>query len=204
MARQGARGVWHPISGPWDTVCDALGYLRAGLSPANPGWQASHYTLEKFPIAPAPIGTVPLVVGGVGKRRTPHLAGRFADEYNVYPSDVEGMRARIDLAHAAARDAGRDPDDILLSSAGQVLTAATRVEYDEKRAEAAARAGITADELEHMYEERGTPRGTFDEVAALMETYATLGVSRFYLQRSTDFDRDDEAALIVELAAAGR
>ena len=65
-------------------------------------------------------------------------------------------------------------------------------------------AGITADELEHMYEERGTPRGTFEEVAALMEAYATLGVSRFYLQRGTDFDRDDEAALIVELAAAGR
>lgn len=47
-------------------------------------------------------------------------------------------------------------------------------------------------------------RGTFDEVAVLMETYATLGVSRFYLQASADFARDDGAAYAVELAAAAR
>ena len=183
---------------------EALSYIRAGLSASNPGWQGHHYSLEEFPLLPAPLGPIPLVVGGIGKQRTPQLAGRFADEYNVYASqDTEAMMARIDVARAAAREAGRDPAAILLSSAGQVLAGATRAEYDEKLAQLAATTGVTPTEMEEQLEQMRAPRGTFDEVCDLFEAYATLGITRFYLQRRADFSREEDAALVARLFPIG-
>jgi alkanesulfonate monooxygenase SsuD/methylene tetrahydromethanopterin reductase-like flavin-dependent oxidoreductase (luciferase family) len=175
---------------------EALAYLRAGLSKPNPGFEGERYSLQAFDSLPRPAGDLPLLVGGVGKVKTPRLAGRYADEFNVYPSDLDGMRERIDRARKAALEAGRDPDAILLSSAGQVQTAPTEAEYGELLGEIAAEAGITVEELEAGYEMRGTPRGTHEQVAEMMAGYASLGIERFYLQRPPDFDREAELALM--------
>lgn len=173
---------------------EALAYFCAGRD--GGGFAGDHYRLEDVTLAPAPAGPLPLVIGGVGKKKTPALAGRFAGEYNVYPSDLDGMRQRIALAHQAAVDAGRDPADILLSSAGQVLTAPTQREYEELLARTAAEARMSTDELEAAFAMRGTPRGTHEQVAEMMAGYAELGIERFYLQRGADFDRTAEKALI--------
>ncbi len=180
----------------FDMLEEALSYLRAGLAEENPGFEGDHYRLAAFNALPRPTGSLPLLVGGVGTHKTPRLAGRYADEFNVYPSDLDGMRARIDRAKKAAVDAGRDPDAILLSSAGQVQTAATEADYRELLGEIAAEAGITVEELEAGYERRGTPRGTHEQVAEMMAGYVSLGIERFYLQRPPDFDRDAELALM--------
>jgi alkanesulfonate monooxygenase SsuD/methylene tetrahydromethanopterin reductase-like flavin-dependent oxidoreductase (luciferase family) len=175
---------------------EAFAYIRAGLTEPNPGFKGQHYSLDAFNSLPRPTGRLPLLIGGVGKFKTPRLAGRFADEYNVYPSDLDGMRSRIDRARKAAVEAGRDPEAILLSSAGQVLTAPTESAYRELLAQTAAEAGVDVDELEAGYEMRGTPRGTHQQVAEMMAGYSSVGIERFYLQRGPDFDRDAELALM--------
>lgn len=180
----------------FDMLEEALAYIRAGLSKPNPGFEGDHYRLQAFDALPDRTGSLPLLVGGVGQHKTPRLAGKYADEFNVYPSDLPGMRARIDRAKKAAVEAGRDPDAILLSSAGQVQTAPTEAEYRALLSEIAAEAGITVEELEAGYERRGTPRGTHEQVAEMMAGYASLGIERFYLQRPPDFDREAELALM--------
>src|SRR6476619_6321239 len=56
----------------------------------------THYTLTGAPGLPKPVQTdatgtphVPIIIGGHGPRRTPALAARFADEFNVGFSDDE-------------------------------------------------------------------------------------------------------------------
>src|SRR3982074_1537397 len=83
-------------------------------------FRGSHYTLEPGPALPKPVQRPhpPVIVGGLGTRRTPALAARFAAEYNVPFADVETTRGRIEGVREASRAAGRDPQELAYSPAG--------------------------------------------------------------------------------------
>jgi alkanesulfonate monooxygenase SsuD/methylene tetrahydromethanopterin reductase-like flavin-dependent oxidoreductase (luciferase family) len=181
---------------------DALGYLRAALTSGPVGHNGEFYELEKVAVAPDPVGPMRLVVGGVGNVKTPRLAGTYADEYNVYPGTEEEFAGRVERAKAAAATAGRDPDVILFSSAGAVLTAPTEAEYREKSAEAAASSGVTPEELEAHFNSRSTPRGSYEQVAETLAMMAAHGVTRFYLQRGAEFDEAEEENLLEYLKSS--
>ena len=175
---------------------DALGYLRAAFAPEPTGYMGEYYSLEPVPIAPRPPAPVPMVVGGMGERRTPRIAGTFADEFNVYPAPPDVLRAKIARARDAAVAAGRDPDAILLSSSGLVLAAPTEAEYRAKLADAAERLGHTPEQLDERFRTRNTPVGTYDEVRAILSDMADAGVTRFYLQRFGDESAEETAELL--------
>jgi alkanesulfonate monooxygenase SsuD/methylene tetrahydromethanopterin reductase-like flavin-dependent oxidoreductase (luciferase family) len=178
---------------------EALGYLRAALDRAPGGFEGERYRLEGFDMHPRPIGRLPLIVGGTGAVRTPALAGRYADELNAYPAPEDEMRARVGRARDAAAAAGRDPDALLISSAGQVTAAATEAGYRDLVARLAAEAGIEVEELEAAFERRGTPRGTYEQVAGHLADLERAGVRRFYLQVRADFARDATAELLAAI-----
>lgn len=171
---------------------EALAYLSAAFDPQTPGYDGDRYTLEPFPLSPSPIGKIPLLVGGTGAHKTPRLAGTFGDEFNVYPGS--DMADRIERCRSSAADAGRDPDAIRLSSSGQVIAAETQVEFEEVMNERAAAAGITREELEDYFEQRQTPRGTYEHVRSQLDGFAALGVTRFYFQGI--FARGDMGTLL--------
>ncbi len=163
---------------------EALGYVAAALSEEPSGFAGMYYRLEAFPLAPRPVEKVKIVVGGTGAHKTPYLAGRYADEYNIYPGpDLED---RIDRARRAAEDAGRDPDALLLSSAGIVLGAATREQVDEALDERAREVGMTREQLDDYHAHRRTPIGTYDELREQFATMEAAGISRFYFQTGGD------------------
>lgn len=159
---------------------DALGYIAAAFDPTFPGYEGEHYTLKPFPIAPAPTRKIPLVIGGTGAHKTPRLAGQYADEFNIYPG--ADIAARIARFRAAAIDAGRDPDDIRLSSSGQVVAAETEAEFEDLMQDRAQAASMTRDELEAYFDARQTPRGTFDQVRSQLDGLTEIGITRFYFQ----------------------
>ncbi len=169
---------------------DALGYLAAGLGREAAGYDGRFYTLEPFELAPPPAGALRLIVGGHGMNRTPKLAGRYAGEYNVFPGTADQLAARIGAAREAAAQSGRDFDAIRLSSAGQLLTAPTRGEFEQLFAAKAASLGLETEALEAHFAQRGTPRGSFEEVIDQLGVLSDHGVERFYLQWWAGFDRD--------------
>jgi alkanesulfonate monooxygenase SsuD/methylene tetrahydromethanopterin reductase-like flavin-dependent oxidoreductase (luciferase family) len=184
----------------FDMLEDALAYVRAVLVEEPTGHVGTFFSLEEFSISPRPIGSIPLIVGGRGTVKTPRLAGTYADEFNAYPAPPDEFRAKIRRARDAAIAAGRDPDALLVSSSGAVLAAPTRTEYREKLAQAAADAGMSVDDLDAHFAQRRTPRGTYEEVAAILTDMEDAGVERFYLQLGSDFDRDATAELMIELS----
>ena len=169
-----------PTAERFELLEDALGYLRAAFDPDAPGYDGTHFSLEAFPLSPAPLDRLRLLVGGTGKHKTPRLAGTFADEFNVYPG--ADMADRIARCRAAAIDTGRDPEGIRLSSSGQVIAAETTSDFEALMDERAANAGLSRDELEAYFEKRQTPRGTYEQVRAELDRMESLGVSRFYFQ----------------------
>ena len=163
---------------------EALGYVRAVLADEPIGFKGQHYRLEDFPISPRPIGTVRLVVGGTGAHKTPYLAGTYADEFNVYPGP--GLGERLERARAAATDAGRDPDALLLSSAGQVVAAETGQEVEDALNQRAEAASMTREELDEAYAHRRTPVGTYEELREQFAEMESAGITRFYIQSGYD------------------
>ena len=185
-----------PLGERFDRLEEALAYVRAMA--AGSGFEGSFYSLAPAELRPLPSDGFGIVVGGKGSHRTPILAGRFADEYNVYPAPFDEMRSRLDLARGAAADAGRDPDALLISSAGAVLVGHDEADYRARFAAEAAEAGIDPEALEAHFEFRNTPRGPADQVRSQLEGMEKLGVSRFYLQTSVS-DGLDRTAETLEM-----
>jgi F420-dependent oxidoreductase-like protein len=151
-------------------------------------FRGQHYSLGPGPALPKPAQRPhpPVIVGGLGPRRTPALAARFAAEFNVPFADVEAARARFEGVREACRTVGRDPDELVYSHAVTVCCA-------EGSAELERRAGRIGRDLEDL--RRSGAAGTPAEVAARLEEYREAGASRSYLQ-VIDLDDVDHIALI--------
>jgi F420-dependent oxidoreductase-like protein len=151
-------------------------------------FDGSYYHLSDSPALPKPFQRPhpPIIVGGLGTRRTPALAARFAKEFNVPFASVEGAAERIAGVRAACEAAGRDPDELVYSHAITVCCAREESELERR----AARIGRDLDDLRSS-----GAAGTPHEVAARLQEYRRAGASRSYLQ-IIDLDDLDHMALI--------
>ena len=165
-----------------------------GLWETAPGEQFSHdgrfYPLADSPALtkPAQQPRPPVIVGGQGKRRTPALAARFADEFNLPFVDEEVTRAQFARVRAACGEAGRDPGTMRWSNALVLCCGADEAEVG-RRARAIGR------EVDELRENglAGTPQEVVDKIGR----YAELGAERVYLQTLDLSDLDH-----LELVAA--
>jgi alkanesulfonate monooxygenase len=135
-----------------------------------------HYTLTDSPALPKPVQSPnpPLIIGGTGPRRTPDLAARHADEFNLPPfTATERGPEQLQRVREACERAGRDPVTLRLSAS---LTVCCGRDGDEVRRRAAA----IGQELEGLRTHglAGTPA----EIVDRLGVYADMGVSRVYLQ----------------------
>jgi F420-dependent oxidoreductase-like protein len=75
-----------------------------------------YYQLDGAPLAPKPVGHLPLMIGGAGERRTIPITARFADEWNTWGT-AEKLIAKMGVLDRACEDIGRDPEAIDRSAA---------------------------------------------------------------------------------------
>lgn len=76
---------------------------------------------------------VPVVIGGSGKAAA-RRAGRIGDGYYPVAPSLEALAGQLSLMRASARDAGRDPDEIEVSTMAFSLAGAdpiTRAQLDD-------------------------------------------------------------------------
>ncbi|TDC72779.1 LLM class F420-dependent oxidoreductase [Streptomyces hainanensis] len=137
-------------------------------------YDGTYYQLADSPALPKPVqDRVPILVGGMGKQRTPALAARYADEFNIPFASAEDSAAQFERVRRAAEDAGRKPDDLVYSNALVACVGRDDVEVARR----AAAIGRDVDELR-----RNGLAGTPAEVVEKIGRYAEAGSSRFYLQ----------------------
>lgn len=155
--------------------------------------EGEHYTVTDSVALPKPVQRPrpPVVIGGLGPRRTPALAARFADEFNVPFAGVEDTRAQFGRVRAACEAAGRDAGELVYSAA-QVVCVGEDEAAVERRAAAIGRepAELRANGV------AGTP----DEAIARLRALAEAGASRAYLQ-VLDLADLDHLRLVAEAVA---
>lgn len=177
-----------PRAERFERLEETLGYLEAAFGSGQ--FTGMHYRLETD-VRPKPIGTR-IVLGGTGPRRTPTLAGRWADEYNHIVAPLSDIRPKIEIMRGAAEEAGRDPDRIEVTMMGRVLTGRDPTEYRRNLEEAAGRRGEDPTALETRLADAGVPLGPPERIGEAFARLAEAGVSRYYLQW---FDLSDLAGL---------
>jgi F420-dependent oxidoreductase-like protein len=140
---------------------------------ANFDFAGRYYRVDTSPALPKPIQHPhpPIIVGGTGEKRTPALAARYADEFNLPPFQ---NRAATEAAFARVRDAcrsaGRDPASLCLSVTLTTICGEDRVDV-ERRGAVSPPQYAAADLV-------GRP----SEVAERLSAYAALGADRAYLR----------------------
>jgi F420-dependent oxidoreductase-like protein len=182
-----------PIAERFERLEESLA-LVTGLWTTPPGqtfdFDGRYYQLTDSPALPKPVQSPrpPILVGGKGRRRTPRLAARYADEFNIPFETVESSAAIFDHVREACAEAGRDPASLTYSNA-LVLCCGADEAQTARRADAIGR---SVDELR-----ANGLAGTPDEVVDRIGRYAELGVSRIYLQ-TLDLSDLDHLRLVAE------
>lgn len=156
-------------------------------------FHGEHYQLVDSPALPKPVQSPrpPLIVGGKGPRRTPRLAARFADEFNV---------AFVSAQEAAQRFAGvaKACDELGRGSAPAYSVAVTvccgRDDAEVRRRAAAIGRDVAA------LRSGGGVAGTPGEVAQQLRAYRQAGASRVYLQVLDLSDLDHLDLIAAEVA----
>jgi F420-dependent oxidoreductase-like protein len=152
------------ITGLWETP--------AGKTFDFPG---TYYPVTDSPALPKPVQQPrpPILLGGMGPKRTPRLAARYADEFNLPFASVDDTRVQIARVRAACAEIGRDPATMRWSNALVLCCGRDEAEI-ARRAEAIGRepAELRENGL------AGTPAELVDKIGR----YAETGSERIYLQ----------------------
>ncbi|MFF3333550.1 LLM class F420-dependent oxidoreductase [Streptomyces sp. NPDC002888] len=150
-------------------------------------FHGTYYDLTDSPALPKPAQEkIPVLIGGHGATRTPRLAARYADEFNLPFGSLEDCERQFGRVRAAAEEIGRNGDELVYSNA---LVACVGKD-DQEVARRAAAIGREVDELK-----ANGLAGTPAEVVEKIGRYAELGSRRFYLQ-ILDLDDLDHLELI--------
>ncbi|MGK5522320.1 LLM class F420-dependent oxidoreductase [Micromonospora sp. URMC 107] len=174
-----AYGIPFPSLGErFDRLEEQLAVVT-GLWATPPGatfdFAGKYYPVSDSPALPKPVQDPrpPILLGGMGPKRTPRLAARYADEFNLPFASVEDSAAQFARVRAACAETGRDPGELRWSNA-LVLCCGRD---DAEVARRAAAIGREPDELR----ENGLA-GTPAEVVDKIGRYAEIGSERLYLQ----------------------
>jgi F420-dependent oxidoreductase-like protein len=137
-----------------------------------------HYTVTDSPALPKPAQRPrpPVILGGWGTKRTPRLAAKFADEFNMPFPPVSYFREGCDHVRRACEAAGRDPSTMRFTVASVVAVGTNDAEFERRAREsgqepAQARANAIA----------GTPA----EAVERIKEFEKAGAETVYLQYHT-------------------
>ena len=138
-------------------------------------FDGTYYPLTDSPGLPKPVQRPhpPILIGGHGRHRTPRLAARFADEYNVVFVSPEETGAAFGRVRDACAAAGRDPASLVYSAGQTVCCGRTG-------AEVARRAAAIGEDVAQL--EATGLAGSPAQVVDKLGRFAAAGASRMYLQ----------------------
>ena len=156
-------------------------------------FHGEHYQLDECPALPKPVQVPhpPVIVGGTGARRTPALAARYADEFNLPPfQGPDATRVAFERVRAACEAIDRDPDTLELSVTLTTVCGADARELEQRGA------------VSPMQFEMADLKGSPDDIVEGLARYAAVGATRAYL-RVLDLRDVEHVELLGETVSAG-
>ena len=158
-----------PIGGRMDRLGEALTICKLMFTEERPSFEGKHYRIDRALNQPRPIqaGGPPILIGGMGERRTLRFAAEFADLTHWFPGQLDALQHKVDVLAEHCEAVGRDPATIIRTLGAPVIPVA-----DEKDAAAI---------IERIPPERRAALtvGKPEQVAERLATFIAAGFTGF-------------------------
>ena len=167
--------------------------MKALWTKESASYKGEYYDLPECRMYPKPVQQPhpPVIVGGTGPRRTPAIAARFADEFNLPPFNAPDAAAvAFDRVRAACEEIGRDPDTLEYSVTLTTVCGADRAEVERRGA------------VSPLQFQGADCAGTPDRVLEQLLAYREIGATRAYL-RLLDLRDVDQITLLGDAVLPG-
>lgn len=174
----------------FDRLEEACQIIKGLMADERTSFSGEHYQIADAPLDPKPVqGSIPLLIGGGGEKRTLRIVAQYADEWNVWGTpDVLAQKVGVLDQHCA--DLGRDPASIQRSAVALLFLSDDQAVLDKLRGRDLGRPSLI-----------GRP----DELRKELEAYAEAGVDELIIPdfnfRGTE-DRETSLTRFLEEAAA--
>jgi F420-dependent oxidoreductase-like protein len=112
-----------PLKERFDRLEETLQICRQMFSDDTGPYEGTYYQLAETLNVPRPVrGSVPIMVGGGGEKRTLRLLAQYADASNIQSRDgVAGLERKLEVLRRHCDDVGRDYDAIEKGVSGTPL-----------------------------------------------------------------------------------
>ncbi|MEP9383609.1 LLM class F420-dependent oxidoreductase [Nocardioides sp. KR10-350] len=103
-----------PLADRFERLEEAILVCRQMWSDDDGPFDGKHYQLKETANVPPPVrGTIPLLVGGGGERKTLRLVAQYADACHLFAREgLEGIKHKLEVLRRHCDDVGRDYDSI--------------------------------------------------------------------------------------------
>lgn len=101
-----------PLAERFERLEETLQIAQQMRSGDDSPHRGTHYQLTRPLNSPAPIGRLPIMVGGSGEKKTLRMVAQYADACNIFDVGPEGVRAKFEVLDAHCARLGRDPSQI--------------------------------------------------------------------------------------------
>jgi alkanesulfonate monooxygenase SsuD/methylene tetrahydromethanopterin reductase-like flavin-dependent oxidoreductase (luciferase family) len=183
---------------PFLTAKERMDLLESGVARIQDTWKQSNPK-------PPREGTIPLLIGGGGEKRSLPLAAREAAEWNFSSYSPDEYRRKRDVLDRCCREIGRDPASIRYSVMAPFIVGRDREELRERAVQLTeVLPGLKRDSADDVLSlaRESMFVGTPEEIAGQMREHARLGVDLFMLQHFLLDDRDALQLLASEVIPA--
>lgn len=150
---------------------EALRIVLPMLRGERPTLDGKWYQVSDAINVPAPIGRIPVMIGGGGERKTLRMVAQYADESNLICS-LDDIPRKLEVLAAHCRALGRDRAELTVSYQTSACIAPTHEQAVAELDEYLARRGIDDDGGARSRTIVGTP----DEVAEQFRAVLATGV----------------------------
>ncbi len=178
-----------------------LDWLEEALQIVGPlvrGQEVDHagprYRVDHLRLAPPPVQQrIPVMVGGVGERKTLRSVALHADQWNSQ-APIEETPRKLEVLRAHCADVGRDPSTIELS-----FDCAMVIRDDPAEARRVLDAQLVANTVDPEPPDPFFWSGTVGQVTERLGAYVDLGFRTFIIELPAPYDAETMERLIGEV-----
>jgi len=164
----------------------------------RPSLDGKWYQVTDAINSPAPLSTIPIMIGGGGEKKTLRLVAQYADDSNLICGPDEIGR-KLDALAGHCSDLGRDRSEITVSWQALACVAPT---HGEAVAELDAFLGSRGLDVGSMSDDDATstramvPHGDPDEIGELFSERLTTGIDGFTVSAPANGHIEGRVALL--------
>ncbi|MGI8938908.1 MAG: LLM class F420-dependent oxidoreductase [Iamia sp.] len=160
---------------------EALTIITGMFAGERPSLDGKWYQVSEAINSPAPVGKIPIMIGGGGEKKTLRLVAQFATDSNLI-CGVDEIPRKLAALDGHCEDLGRDRSEITVSYQGMACIAETHDQAVKELDEFLGHRGL---DVASMSDEdaagiRGmVPHGDPDEIGELFSEHLATGIDGF-------------------------